>query len=159
MDPPPSLSEILAFQQEMQRLDALIDPKKNELMERFPEILQIMATQSYKIYVMTTAEQSAGLEDALKDTFNGEQLIIEKTDEPPALWPIMKMLCNVGDKLDAIMCGYYLGPGTDEEGPFIDMRLGENTPENRAIVEAAFPGARIKFAKNDREMRLEILPG
>lgn len=159
MNRPPSLSEILAFQQEMQRRDALVDPVRDSLMERFPEIIQIMATQSYKIYVTTTTEQSPELADALAEAFKGEKLIIEKTDAPPAQWPILKMLCNTGDRLDAIMCGYYLGPEMDEEGPYIDVRLDENTPGNRAIVEAAFPGARIKFAKYDREMKLEILPG
>lgn len=160
-----SLSEHMEWERRMGELNRLIEAKRGALTEAFPEILDIHAAYpreedgscSYKVYVLASGI-TPELQAALEDAFQGEGLIVDKTDRPPACWPLMKMLFRrEPDGLRDVQGGFTLSVESDAEGGYFDMKLNRDTEENRAIAAAAYPGARMKFSHNGNPMTIRVL--
>ena len=160
-----SLSEHMEWERRIGELNRLIEAKRGPLTEAFPEILDIHAASpqeedgscSYKVYVLASGI-TPELQAALEEAFQKEALIVDKTDRPPACWPLMKMLFRRDDDgLNGLDCGYTLSVESDAEGGYFDMKLNQDTEENRKIASAAYPGARMKFSRNDNPMTITFV--
>ena len=156
------LHEYFKVSEELTRLSLKIQKEKSDVLEKFPEILQIhsykMENSSACVIAIEVTKRTPDMEAALQACFSPDSVYLTETDDDSTIWPLRRALFTTGisDVLDEAgnRDGFYMKIEQDETGPFLDIRLSKDDERSRIALQNAYPDIRLKFFRNHKPLTI-----